>query len=44
MNQEFMKGFVSEADPLGKAARRGAQLILQRALETVMLGEGVRPE
>ena len=28
-----MEGLVSEADPLGEAARRGAQLILQRALE-----------
>ena len=28
-----MKGLVSDADPLGEAARRGAQLILQRALE-----------
>ena len=28
-----MDGLVSEADPLGEAARRGAQLILQRALE-----------
>ena len=34
---------VSEADPLEEAARRGAQLILQRTLEAVMLGEGVRP-
>ena len=33
MEQELMDGLVSEADPLGEAARRGAQLILQRALE-----------
>ena len=33
MRQELMSGLVSEADPLGEAARRGAQLILQRALE-----------
>ena len=33
MKQELMEGLVSEADPLGEAARRGAQLILQRALE-----------
>ena len=33
MEQELMEGLVSEADPLGEAARRGAQLILQRALE-----------
>ena len=33
MKQELMNGLVSEADPLGEAARRGAQLILQRALE-----------
>ena len=39
-----MKGLVSEADPLEEAARRGAQLILQRTLEAVMLGEGVRPK
>ena len=32
MRQELMSGLVSEADPLGEAARRGAQLILQRAL------------
>ena len=43
MEQELMKGLLSGADPLGEAARRGAQLILQRALEAVMLGEGVRP-
>ena len=28
-----MKGLISSGDPLGEAARRGAQLILQRALE-----------
>ena len=28
-----MRGLVSDADPLGEAARRGAQLILQKALE-----------
>ena len=39
-----MRGLVSDADPLGEAARRGAQLILQKALEAVMLGEGVRPK
>jgi len=33
MEQDLMKGLVSDADPLGEAARRGAQLILQRALE-----------
>ena len=33
MEQEPMDGLVSEADPLGEAVRRGAQLILQRALE-----------
>ena len=33
MKQGLMEGLVSEADPLGEAARRGAQLILQRALE-----------
>ena len=33
MEQELMQGLVSEGDPLGEAARRGAQLILQRALE-----------
>ena len=33
MEQELMDGLVSEGDPLGEAARRGAQLILQRALE-----------
>ena len=38
-----MKGLVSEADPLEEVARRGAQLILQRTLEAVMLGEGVCP-
>ena len=27
MEQELMDGLVSEADPLGEAARRGAQLI-----------------
>ena len=43
MEQELIKGLVSEADPLEEAARRGAQLILQRTLEAVMLGEGVRP-
>ena len=33
MRQELMDGLVSETDPLGEAARRGAQLILRRALE-----------
>ena len=33
MEQDLMRGLVSDADPLGEAARRGAQLILQRALE-----------
>ena len=38
-----MDGLVSDADPLGEAARREAQLILPWAIEAVMLGEGVRP-
>ncbi len=33
MEQALMKGLVSDVDPLGEAARRGAQLILQKALE-----------
>lgn len=33
MEQEIMDGVRSSADPLGEAARRGAQLILQKALE-----------
>ena len=33
MEQDLMRGLVSDADPLGEAARRGAQLILQKALE-----------
>ena len=33
IEQELMNGIVSSTDPLGEAARRGAQLILQRALE-----------
>ena len=43
MKQELMKGLVSEADPLGEAARLGAQLILQKALEAEVsdfLGRG----
>ncbi len=33
MEQDLMRGLLSDADPLGEAARRGAQLILQKALE-----------
>ena len=33
MEQDLMRGLVTDADPLGEAARRGAQLILQKALE-----------
>ena len=33
MEQDLMKGLVTDVDPLGEAARRGAQLILQKALE-----------
>lgn len=33
MEQALMDGLVSDVDPLGEAARRGAQLILQKALE-----------
>ena len=33
MEQELMAGVIASADPLGEAARRGAQLVLQKALE-----------
>ena len=33
MEQDLMRGLVTDADPLGEAARRGAPLILQKALE-----------
>jgi len=33
MEQEIIEGVASSGDPLGEAARRGAQLILQKALE-----------
>ena len=33
MEQALMNGLVSDVDPLGEAARRGAQLILQKTLE-----------
>ena len=33
MQQALIQGLVSDADPLGEAARRGAQLILQKAME-----------
>jgi len=33
MEQEIFDGMAASADPLGEAARRGAQLILHRALE-----------
>ena len=33
IEQELMEGIASSTDPLGEAARRGAQLMLQRALE-----------
>ncbi|MFC2172796.1 transposase [Acidobacteriota bacterium] len=33
MEQEVFSGIATSEDPLGEAARRGAQLILQRALE-----------
>ena len=43
MGQEILAAMKVSQDPLGEAARRGAQLILQRALETevdVFLGRG----
>jgi len=43
MQQELFNGLVTEADPVGEAARRGAQLILQRVLELeveAFLGRG----
>ncbi|MFC2173864.1 hypothetical protein ACFLU6_14735 [Acidobacteriota bacterium] len=33
MEQEVFEGMATSEDPLGEAARRGAQLILQKALE-----------
>jgi len=33
LEQELMAGVMASADPLGEAARRGAQLVLQKALE-----------
>ena len=48
-----MEGIANRPEPLGEAVRRGAQLLLpvwvrrrgmQRAWETVMLGEDLRPE
>jgi putative transposase len=33
LEQELMTGVITSADPLGEAARRGAQLVLQKALE-----------
>ncbi len=33
IEQELMEGIASSTEPLGEAARRGAQLMLQRALE-----------
>lgn len=43
MEQEIIEGIASSGDPLGEAARRGAQLILQKALEeevSEQLGRG----
>jgi len=34
LEQELMRGLETSGDPLGEAARRGAQLILQKALES----------
>ena len=45
MEQEIFDGMAASADPLGEAARRGAQLILQRTLEMEVedfLGRGHR--
>jgi hypothetical protein len=33
MEQEIFGGMLTDGDPLGQAARRGAQLLLQKALE-----------
>ncbi len=33
MEQELYTGLITSGDPLGEAARRGAQLILQKAIE-----------
>jgi putative transposase len=33
LEQELFQGIVANGDPLGEAARRGAQLVLQKALE-----------
>ncbi len=38
MEQEIMQGIQCSTDPLGEAARRGAQLMLQRALEMEVTG------
>lgn len=38
MEQEIMQGIKCSGDPIGEAARRGAQLILQRALEDEVTG------
>ena len=43
LEKEIFEGMVTSADPLGEAARRGAQLILQKALEVEVddfLGRG----
>lgn len=43
MEQEILRGVATSGDPLGEAARRGAQLILQQALEMevdAFLGRG----
>jgi len=43
MEQELFAGLQASGDPLGEATRRGAQLILQKALEVEVddfLGRG----
>jgi len=43
MEQDIISGIISSGDPIGEAARRGAQLVLQRALEAEVddfLGRG----
>ena len=43
LEQEVFSGMATSGDPLGEAARRGAQLLLQKALEmevTEFLGRG----